>query len=242
MASNLHRHGDGPPHEHPDAAPGHTHDDDGSVVGATTTDRDEPATAPAVGAAAAGTTAAATAHTHTDADEHTHEDADHTHDDERRTEVAVGPGAGGMVSRVVLTLLGAAGLIIGAFLPWFRFEVGEIQAGTNLTGVNTSWTMFYSTDFPFPADIYQSAGGVMILLGILAILGLVFRTGWLSTLAGVLGIVGVALVVISLLRVTDIETGFSNIGIGLWITLAGAVLAVLGGFFGARPRVVTRTV
>lgn len=31
----------------------------------------------------------------------------------------------------------------------------------------------------------------------------------------------------------------SNVGIGLWVVLAGGVLALIGGFFGTRPTAVT---
>ncbi|MGH9169128.1 MAG: hypothetical protein ACRD02_15005, partial [Acidimicrobiia bacterium] len=128
------------------------------------------------------------------------------------------------------------------FLDWFTFDApAEVPPGTDLAGTNTSWSIFYSTDFPFDTDLIQSAGAVTILLGILALLGLVLRTGWLTTLAGVLGLVAFALVVITLFRVSEQDFGIDNVSIGLWVVLAGSILAILGGFFGARPRAVART-
>jgi hypothetical protein len=243
MAGNLHTHGDAPPHEHADATPGHSHDAQGNVVGATGFGTAPPPTAPATGASAAGTSAAAAAHTHPGVGEHTHADAaaGHTHEAEPRPGVEVGPTGGGMAARLIFTLLGAAGLIVGAFLAWFSFGAQDVPATVGLEGVGVSYSAFYSTDNPFGASFATSAGLVTIVVGVLALLGLVFRTGWLTTLAGVLGIVAFGLVLITLYRVEGQDFGIQNVGLGLWLVLAGGVLAVIGGFFGARPRIVSRT-
>lgn len=243
MAGNLHTHGDAPPHEHADATPGHSHDAQGNVVGATGFGTAPAPTAPAAGTAAAGTSAAAAAHTHPGVGEHTHADAaaGHAHEAERRPGVEVGPTGGGMAARLIFTLLGAAGLAVGAFLSWFTFGAQEVPPGVGLKGVDVSYSVFYSTQDPFGASLVTSAGLVTIVLGALALVGLVFRTGWLTTLAGILGIVAFALVLITLYRVEGQDFGVGNVGLGLWLVLAGGVLAVIGGFFGARPRIVSRS-
>jgi hypothetical protein len=232
--ATAHSHGNAPPHEHEGATPGHTHEA-GDTTGTATTTPVAPA-----GTAAAGTAAAE--HSHAGTGSHTHADAPpgHTHD-ALPAAVDVRPTAGGLITRILLTVLGAAGMIIGAFLDWFSFDAAEVPPGTDLAGTKTSWSVFYSTDEPFGADLIESAGAVAILLGILALLGLVFRTGWLTTLAGVLGLVAFALVVITLFRVPEADFGIADVGIGLWVVLAGSILAILGGFFGARPRAVART-
>jgi hypothetical protein len=191
MPQHTHSHGDAPPHEHADAAPGHTHDTD--VV------------------------------------------------ETRPAAVDVRPTAGGLTARIILTVLGAAGMIIGAFLPWLAFEAEEIPPTVGLGGIDLKNSIFYSVDDPSGATFIGSAGFVAIVLGVLALLGLAFRTGWLTTLAGVLGIVGFAAVLITLYRVPEASLGVGNVGIGLWIVLAGSVIAVIAGFFGARPRAVTST-
>jgi hypothetical protein len=259
MPNHVHTHGDAPPHEHPDATPGHTHDASGNVMAATDSRGfgtappagTTPAGTPPAGTTAAGTTAAGTtaagataaSHTHPGMAEHTHPDATpgHDHDTERREETVMGPSGGGMAARILFTILGAAGLIGGAFLSWWAFDEGQVPPETETAGVNTSYSIFYSTDFPFGASLIESAGAVTILLGILALLGLVFRTGWLTTLAGVLGLVAFALFVITLYRVPDPSLSVGNIGLGAWLVLAGSILCVIAGFFGARPRVVTRS-
>jgi hypothetical protein len=238
MPNHVHTHGDAPPHEHADATPGHTHDASGNVVSATGSHGYEapPAGTTAAGTTAAGATAAgaaATTHSHPGMADHTHADATpgHTHEAAPREEVRVGPTGGGMAARVVLTLLGAAGLIIGAFLPWALDDAG----------VNLEYDVFMLNPegVAAEANIVTSAGGIVILLGILALLGLVPRTGWLTTLAGVLGIVAFALVLLTLFQVEG--AGLGDVQYGLWLVLAGGIICVIAGFFGARPRVVTRS-
>jgi hypothetical protein len=193
-------------------------------------------------------------HTHGSAPPHEHEGAapGHTHDtapdvdhgpDVAAAPVAVDvhPTAGGLATRLVLSVLGAAGMIIGAFLPWFRFGEGEAPPGIGLTGIEVSNSIFYSTDDPFGASFVESAGLAAIILGVLALLGMAFRSGWLTSVAGVLGIIAFALVLISLYRVPDAGFDVSNVGIGLWVVLAAGVVALIGGFFGTRPTAVAST-
>lgn len=222
--ATAHSHGNAPPHEHEGATPGHTHEGDTAGTGTTPV-------APA-GTAAAGTAAAA--HSHPGTGSHTHADDSpgHSHDAPAAAAVDVRPTAGGLTTRLLLTVLGAAGMIIGAFLPW-AFD----DTGTEIEPV-----VFYSTDVAAQADLLMSAGGIVILLGILALLGMALRTGWLTSLAGVLGMVAFVLVVITLYRLpAEAEAGIGSVQIGLWLVLAGGLLALLGGFFGARPRAVART-
>jgi hypothetical protein len=189
-------------------------------------------------------------HTHGDAPAHEHEGdmPGHTHDESATSHahttaapVEVGPTGGGLMTRLALSVLGAAGMIIGAFLPWLRFDEGQVPPGVGLTGLDLSNSIFYSTDDPFGASFIGSAGLAAIILGVLALLGMALRTGWLTSLAGVLGIIAFVLVLITLYRVPDADFSVSNVGLGLWVVLAGGVLALLGGFFGARPTAVVST-
>ena len=66
----------------------------------------------------------------------------------------------------------------------------------------------------------------------MAIVGLAARSGWLTRLAGTLGIVGFVLFVIQLTRSHAAMP--ESIGRGAWLTLAGGVVALFGGFFGTR--------
>lgn len=198
-------------------------------------------------------------HSHDDGPEHEHEGATpgHSHDvaaapsTEPATTTAavdVGPSAGGLSARIVLTLVGAGAMILGAFLNWFNFP-GEIPAGADIpgtAGIEWNWSILYSTEDPFDAGFFTSVGFVAIVLGLLALLGLALRTGWLTRLAGVLGIVMVILYAITLYRVPEGEAGpggfsIGQIGIGAWLVVAGGLIVLIAGFLGSR-RVVAANV
>ena len=205
-------------------------------------------------------------HTHGDSAPHEHEgDAPgHTHDAPTAATapvasapvgtaavttapVDVGPSAGGLSARIILTILGAGLMIAGAFLSWFNF--GEIPAGADVpggAGTELSWSLFYSTVNPFaqpgdPQAFFTSAGFVVIVFGLLALLGLATSTGWLTRLAGALGIVAIVAYAITLYRVTDDDLGIGEIGIGAWMVLAGGLVVLIAGFLGSR-RVMTAAV
>jgi hypothetical protein len=188
-------------------------------------------------------------HTHGDSEPHEHEEAapGHTHDAATTTVapapavVEGGPPAGGLTVRIILTLLGAAAMILGAFLDWFRFDAPAGAEGVDTLGTNTDWSIFYSTEDPFTdVNFFMSAGLVAIVLGLLALLGLAFRTGWLTRLAGALAIIAIVLYAITLYRVPDGDFTVADIGLGAWLVLAGGLIALIGGFLGSR-RVITAT-
>src|SRR5205814_894429 len=91
--------------------------------------------------------------------------------------------------RVILTLLGAAGLIIGSFMRWFRGTVGT----------KISMKMYVGSTHP-THELIRSAGAITILIGLIAVLGLAPRSGWLARLAGALGIVAFVLFAIQVYR------------------------------------------
>ena len=219
MAGTLHTHGSEPAHEHADAAPGHTHDAQGNVVA--------PAGA-AGGTARAGTApAAATAaeHRHSGIGKHSHADAapGHTHDEERK--VRERPG-GGMAGRIVFGLVGVAGMIVGPFLPWISGERGtaiELRA-------------LFSTEAGGSAGFLVSAGFALLVLGVIALIGLLFRSGWLTSLAAGLGLVATILIAIG--RFRGEGGGLADLGVGWWIAAVGSLLALIASMFATRTRVV----
>jgi hypothetical protein len=130
------------------------------------------------------------------------------------------------VVRILLTLAGAAGMIVGAFGAW----VGSV-AGTELT-----YRALFRIDRT-TAAFAASVGGVMIVLGLVGVVGLAFRSGWMTRLAGALGIVGFVLFVIELFRAPGaLRTG--DIGWGAWLALAGAIVMLISGFFTTKAVVV----
>lgn len=123
-------------------------------------------------------------------------------------------GTTGVASRIALTALGAAGLIIGAFLKWTR----------DLEGTHVSWNALIHSSFGSTDTLVKSVGGLSILLGLVAALGLAERSGWLVRLAGAVGIVGVVLFVIQVQGSSD-----HGMQIGMWFALIGSVLCVAAG-------------
>jgi hypothetical protein len=149
---------------------------------------------------------------------------------ERRVVVESTSEFGGLfVARLLLTLAGAAAMIVGAFGTW-----NQTLAGTELTNRSLVQTTFTTSTF------LLSAGAIAIALGLAAVIGLAFRSGWLTRLAGALGIVMFVLFAIELFRVPGpFVTG--SIGWGAWTFLAGSVVALIGGFLTKRAPEVVHT-
>jgi hypothetical protein len=145
-----------------------------------------------------------------------------------------------VVARIVFTIVGAAAMIVAAFLSWINFQVPEgAEDVLRTSGVNLDWSIFFSTADPFGASFYASAGMVAIVLGVLALVGLAFQTGWLTRLAGALGIVAVVLYAITLYRVPNESFTLADIGLGAWVLAGGGLVALIAGFLGSRSVVVT---
>lgn len=172
--------------------------------------------------------------------DHDDPDVDHGHDDvverervvERDAEataaVTVAPAPGGVAARIVLTILGAAAMIIGAFLSW-------VSGGESVPGVDIEFQVFYSTDVTGESGLVASAGFILIVLGLVALLGLAFRVGWLTSVAGALGLLAVVLYTVTLYRAGG---SIGNLGIGVWVCAVGSLVTLIAGWFGARDRVV----
>ena len=128
--------------------------------------------------------------------------------------------------RIVLTLVGAAGMVISALMNW-----AQGNAASDIS-VRALW----STRFAHPGNNWlTTVAAVMIGLAVIAIVGLAPRTGVLTSLAGALGI---AIFVLFLVQLYRANFTVSDLDPGAWIALAGSIVALVGGFFGARRSVV----
>jgi hypothetical protein len=159
---------------------------------------------------------------------HDHVEPEHPHVTEPVT-ARRGWNVAGLGVRILLTLAGAAGLIVGAFLDWID----------GITGVDLDVRSFWQTTFDTETSTFlETVGFVMIVLGLLAIIGLAPRSGWLTRFAGALGIAGFVLFLIEVYRA---DQTVADVQAGAWLALAGGVVALIGGFFGTRAAVVATT-
>jgi hypothetical protein len=126
--------------------------------------------------------------------------------------------------RIFLTIVGTAGMVVGTFLRWIH----------GVTGIHLDVRALYKTDFATTPKFVSTVGFVMIVLGLLAIVGLAPRSGWLTRLGGALGIVAFILFTISLYRTPGRQFPDPGAWVGVWICLIGSVVALIAGFFGGR--------
>ncbi len=134
-----------------------------------------------------------------------------------RTGVPARSRAGVDFGRLLLTLAGCAAVIVAAFLDWTR----------GIAGTDLSNHALVKMEFFAQNDIVKSVGGISILLGLIALIGLADRTGWLTRLAGSLGIVLFVLLAIEVYRSAE-----HSMQAGAWLALAGSVVLVIAGFLG----------
>jgi hypothetical protein len=91
-----------------------------------------------------------------------------------------------------------------------------------VAGTRTALRAFWNPNLA-RETLFGSAGVVMIGIGIVGLLGVFDRSARLAKIAGVLAIVGFALLLISLMRGTG---SVSDIKAGPWLLLAGGVALV----------------
>jgi hypothetical protein len=138
-----------------------------------------------------------------------------------------------IVGRMVLSLLGAGCLVVGGLLAW-------ISTGAGTAGTKIDVRFLWDTSAGTTNTFVRTVGFVAIALGLLAVVGLAFRSGWLTRIAGALGIVQFVLFAITVSRAPGL-TFPGSVGVGAWLALAGGVIALAGGFLGTRTVTTTTT-
>jgi hypothetical protein len=131
--------------------------------------------------------------------------------------------------RVILTVAAAVLLLVGSFLEWASGNDGSTLAIQNYWETNAG-----------TAGFFMSAGLVTAICGAVIILGLAFRGGWLTRFAGAVALVAFTLMVVQMGRSGSLDT-LQDVGTGLWLVLAGGVLALIGGFFPTTRTVASST-
>ena len=128
--------------------------------------------------------------------------------------------------RVIATLVGALLLIIAAFVDWIP----------GLTGEELTDKALVQADFSEQDDIVKAVGGLSILIALVALIGLVDRSGWITRLTGAASLVLFAMFAVQAYRFYghDFGTAVSQAQAGPWLVLAAAAVLLTGGFLGAR--------
>jgi hypothetical protein len=166
----------------------------------------------------------AVAHDHDDDDDRVVVDREATVD--RRPSRTMGATAPNII-RLVLTIVGAAAMIVGSFLVW-------VSSATGVVGTRLPIRSFYRPTFTETNAFVSSAGAVMILLGLIALLGMAGWAGWLTRIAGALGVIALVLVAIQMYRAPGLSLP-NDVGPGMWVALVGSIVALVGGFFSVAP-------
>jgi hypothetical protein len=137
-----------------------------------------------------------------------------------------GNTAARQAGRIIATLIGAAALIGGAFMTWIP----------NRTGDKITDKALVQTDFTGQGDLMKAVGGLSILIALVALVGLVDRTGWLTRLAGAASLVVFVMFGVQAYRYygRGLGTVADNLRPGAWLVLAAAAVLLIGGFLGAR--------
>ena len=131
-------------------------------------------------------------------------------------------------SSILTTMVGATGMIVSAFLQWIRPD--------GIDGVHVSNRAYWDVAFASDEQFWRSAGLIAIAMGLVAIIGLAVASGWLTRLAGAAAIVGFATFTITMYRAEADLPG--ALGPGPWFLLGGGLLALFGGFFARRPKLI----
>jgi hypothetical protein len=131
--------------------------------------------------------------------------------------------------RLILTLLGAAGVIVSAFLNWIR----------GVDGVNLDIRTLWQSNVGQTTNTFvETVGFAAIVVGLVAILGMAPRSGWLTRLAGAVGVAGFVLFLIQVYRIQGENLDAGDVQVGAWLLLAGSIVMLIGGFFRTRTAVV----
>jgi hypothetical protein len=136
--------------------------------------------------------------------------------------------AGRIRARLVFTLIGAAALVVGAFLNW----TGSL-AGNKLT-----LRALVQNDFHTRSNMLHTVGAISVLIAIVAVLSLLDLTGWLTRLTGLAGIVLFVMFAIQLYRHDgqDFTPAVRALRPGAWLQLGGGAVLLIGGMIRYRRR------
>ena len=137
----------------------------------------------------------------------------------------------------IVALIGALLMIVGVFVAWVNIDIDVIL--TSAKDSYTGWQVY--TDDTFADAQYNYAPLVALIAGIVAfftaVLPIVLKNATANRILGIvsliLGVVALILMVLfngtmDSLVVLGYKVASTSTGTGLWISLAGSVLLILG--------------
>lgn len=140
----------------------------------------------------------------------------------------------------LLALLGAILLIVGVFLTWVDVSVSSLLGGASES--YSGWDVYKNDDGLFDNISYGYAPLVALVTGILALITTIvpmfYKNDKVWKILGIITLIlGIIAVVLGFLFEGDVSDGFDygvvkasvDVGAGLWLSVAGAILLVLGG-------------
>jgi hypothetical protein len=126
-----------------------------------------------------------------------------------------------MTSGLIIALIGGLLMLIGTFLPWATVK------GTNILGTTEEISVIGAA---------SGIGGILVLvMGILVIIMAAIKKPILAMVFGIIGLAFSGLAFIGISALDTLLTGSDisvEIGIGIFISLIGCVLALVGGIVG----------
>ena len=128
--------------------------------------------------------------------------------------------------RMIATLIGVAALVVAAFTDWIPGRAADDLTLKSLV----------RADMQAQSDFLKTAGALTVLIALVALLGLVDRTGWLTRLAGAAALIVFVMFAVQSYRYygNDLSAAFHHSRTGIWLLLGGGLVLLIGGFFGAR--------
>jgi hypothetical protein len=127
----------------------------------------------------------------------------------------------------ILVLVGSLVLIVGGFLPWISVPNLFGLSGPSYEGIEVGWE----------GDGFLTSGvGLILILGELLFGGVSHR--WFTLTEVVLAALAASVVLLDFRRILEIapEAGFyAATDIGIYVTLVGALLALIGCIWGRVP-------
>ena len=131
---------------------------------------------------------------------------------------------------MMLGILAGLFLVVGAmFFDWL--------SGVPSKGADSGVAIFWSTEVEGEPMFFTSAGFVVLIIAAITLIAAAIRRwGWVLY-GGILAVLAFVLVMVTFYRVEGTQLGIGDSGLGLWMILAGGVLAIVAGMMARRATV-----